>query len=156
MTCARCRPTPPPGVGCATALSSTASGTRRKRRPENLKYAALYGLAVMEVYQTEPDRGLEQWITDICDMLVGSGPNYLRDQCGQEQVDLYGYYQPTAVARAGRLLERPDYIKVGVQPAQKLLKPVIDGGFYHVYPGERGPQSVFGLPAIGLGLEELY
>ncbi len=122
----------------------------------NLKYAAAYGLAVMEVYQTEPDRGLQQWITDICDMLVGSGAEYLRDQCDKDEVALYGYFQLATVARAGRLLERPDYIKAGVETAQKLLKPVIEGGFYHVYPGERGPQSVFDVSAIGLGLEELY
>ncbi|HEX3272178.1 MAG TPA: hypothetical protein VHR15_16130 [Ktedonobacterales bacterium] len=122
----------------------------------NLKYAAVYALSLTDVYQTEPDRGLEQWITDTCDMLVGSGPEYLRDACGKGEVEIYSYYQLAAVARAGRLLNKHEYLKAAVDTARNLAKPVIEGGFYHVYPGARGPQSVFDVSALGLGLEELY
>jgi uncharacterized protein YyaL (SSP411 family) len=89
-------------------------------------------------------------------MLVDSGPDYLRDTCGKDEVELYGYFQLAAVARAGRLLEKPAYIKASVETAQHLAKPVIEGGFYHAYPGTRGPQSVFDVSALALGLEELY
>lgn len=122
----------------------------------NLKYVGVYALSLTDIYQTQPDRGLQQWITDSCDMLVCSGPEYLRDACGKGEVDLYDYSQLAAVARAGRMLKRDEYIKAAVDTAQHLAKPVIEGGFYHVYPGERGPQSVFDVSALGLGLEELY
>jgi hypothetical protein len=122
----------------------------------NGKYAAAYALSLTDIYETQSDRGLQQWISDTCDMIVGSGPEYLRDQCGKDEVELYGYFQLAAVARAGRLLGRQDYITAAVETARHLAKPVIEGGFYHAYPGTRGPQSVFDVSALGLGLEELY
>jgi hypothetical protein len=122
----------------------------------NMKYTSAYALAVMDIYQTLPDRGLEQWITDMCEAILTSGPRYFRDSCGKDEVEPYGYFQLAAVARAGRLLGRPEYLTACADTVTYLAEPVIKGGFYHSYPGARDPQSVFDISPLALGLEELY
>lgn len=122
----------------------------------NMKYVSAYALATLDVYETLPDRGLQQWIIDMCDAIIASGPRYFRDICGKEEVELYGYYQLAAVARAGRILSRPAYLAACAETVQHLAEPVIRDGFYHAYPGTRDPQSVFDVSPLALGLEELY
>lgn len=122
----------------------------------NMKYVAVYAQAAMDIYEKLPDRGLEQWIIDMCDAIIASGPGYFRDFCGKEAVELYGYYQLAAVARAGRLLSRPEYLAACTETVKQLAEPVIRDGFYHTYPGTREPQSVFDISPLALGLEELY
>jgi hypothetical protein len=122
----------------------------------NMKYTGHYALAVLDVYETQPDRGLRQWITDMCDHIMTVGPGYFRDQCGKDEVELYGYYQLAAVARAGRLLSEQRYLDACITTVDALAEPVISGGFYHAYPSTRAPQSVFDVSPLALGLEELY
>jgi hypothetical protein len=122
----------------------------------NMKYTSVYALATMDIYQTLPDRGLEQWITDMCEAILASGPRYFRDMCGKEEVEPYGYFQLAAMARAGRLLSRPEYLTACADTVTHLVEPVIKEGFYHSYPDARDPQSVFDISPLALGLEELY
>ncbi len=122
----------------------------------NLKYVAAYALTVMDIYETQPERGLQQWITDMCDAILGAGSDYFRDACGKDEVEFYGYYQLAAVARAGRLLSRPEYLVACQETVRRLAEPVIQGGFYHAYPSKRDPQSVFDISPLALGLEQLY
>lgn len=122
----------------------------------NMKYVSAYALAAMDIYETLPDRGLEQWIADMCDAIVSSGTHYFRDTSGVEEVEPYGYYQLAAVARAGRLLDRPAYLAACVDTVAHLAEPVIQGGFYHAYPSKRDPQSVFDVSPLALGLEEMH
>jgi hypothetical protein len=117
---------------------------------------AVYMLALMDLYETRPDYGYERWITDLGAELMAAGPDYLRNRCGQEQVELFDYHQVQALARAGRILSNKDYIAFAESTVDHLVRPVVDGGFYHVWPGDRDHQSVFDVSAIALGLEELF
>jgi hypothetical protein len=69
---------------------------------------------------------------------------------------MYAYHQLHAVARAGRLLARPEYIAACEQTVASLVEPVIRDGFYHIYPTQRDHQSVFDVSALAEGLEALY
>jgi hypothetical protein len=123
----------------------------------NLSYIAGYALAVMDVYETRPDdRGLRVWIEDLCQQIITSGPRYFRSTCGAEELPMYAYHQLHAVARAGRLLARPEYIAACEQTVASLVEPVIRDGFYHIYPTQRDHQSVFDVSALAEGLEALY
>lgn len=122
----------------------------------NLPYTARYALAVMDIYETRPDRGLRRWIEDICDEIIASGPGYFRNQCGKDEVALYDYHQLYAVARAGALLPHHDYLAACEQTVQRLVEPVVRHGFYHVFPTERDHQSVFDVSSLAQGLEALY
>ena len=123
-----------------------------------LAYTARYALAVMDLYETRPDRGLRRWIEDMCAQIIGSGPGYLRAACGQDEVPLYDYQQLHAVARAALLLpdHRDAYLAACETTVDRLVEPVIRDGFYHVFPTDRDHQSVFDVSSIGQGLEALY
>ncbi len=122
----------------------------------NLQYTARYALAVMDLYETQPDRGLRAWIEDIAQQIIGSGAHYFRNACGEDEVPLYDYQQLQAVARAGHLLSQPDYIEACKSTVKYLVEPVIRGGFYHIYPTQADHQSVFDVSSLGEGLETLY
>jgi hypothetical protein len=116
---------------------------------------AVYMLALMDLYEMRPDQGYERWITDIGAELMSAGPDYLRNQCGRADVEMYGYYQLQALARGGRLFSNQDYVAFAESTARQLAEPVIADGFYHVWPTDRDHQSVFDVSSLALGLEEL-
>jgi hypothetical protein len=76
----------------------------------------------MDIYQTLPDRGLEQWIADMYEAIPASGPRYFRDVCGKKEVEPYGYFQLAAVARAGRLLH-PHLVRCRLEGLKEGLVP---------------------------------
>jgi hypothetical protein len=117
---------------------------------------AVYLLALMDVYQVRPDYGYQRWIEDTAGALISAGPDYLRNQCGRDEVELYDYHQLQAVARAGRILSNQEYLAFAESTVKHFVEPVVKGGFYHVWPTDRDHQSVFDVSAIALGLEELY
>jgi len=118
---------------------------------------ANYALAVMDVFETRPDdSGLRVWIEDLCETIIMGGPRYFRRACGQDAVWMYDYHQLEAVARAGKLLGRDDYIAACEQTVTNLVAPVIRGGFTHFYPTGDDHQCVFDVSSLAEGLEALY
>lgn len=126
-----------------------------------MRYVAQFARATMDLYETRPDdRGLRVWIEIMCDVMISNGiaqgPGYFLPNTGAQEVPMYGYHQLAAVARAGRLLGRAEYVKACEQTVATLVEPVIRDGFYHVYPSERDGQCVFDIAPLAEGLEELF
>jgi hypothetical protein len=122
-----------------------------------LSINANYALAVMDVFETRPDdAGLRIWLEDVCETIIASGPGYFRAVSGQDHVWMYDYHQLEAIARAGRLLGRADYLAAGEETVKNLVEPVIRGGFTHLYPTGDDHQCVFDVSSLAEGLEALY
>jgi hypothetical protein len=110
-----------------------------------MQYVAEYAFATMDYYETRPwDRGLRTWIEIMCELLM------------THEVPMYGYHQLAALARAGRLLGKPEYIDACEQAVTNMIEPVIREGFYHIYPTQRDHQSVFDISPMAQGLEALF
>jgi hypothetical protein len=122
----------------------------------DMKVKGVQALALMELYQCQPDERLRRRICALCDTIVASGPSYFRDRVGQEEVALWGYHQLQAVARAAHLFSRLDYAAACASTVQSLVEPVIDNGFYDTYPSRREPQCAYCVSTLVVGLEELY
>ena len=122
----------------------------------DMKIKALQALALMELYQAAPDEVVMRRITVLCDAIVASGPRYFRDKMGQREVAMWGYHQLQAVARAGRLFSRLDYIAACEATVKNLVEPVVAKGFYHEYPSMHDHQCVYDVSTLALGLAELY
>jgi hypothetical protein len=69
---------------------------------------------------------------------------------------MYDYHQLEAVARAGRLLGRADYLATCEETVAHLVEPVIRSGFTHHYPVGDDHQCVFDISSMAEGLEALY
>jgi uncharacterized protein YyaL (SSP411 family) len=69
---------------------------------------------------------------------------------------MYDYHQLEAVARAGRLLGRADYLAACEATVANLVEPVIRSGFTHLYPTGADHQCVFDISSMAEGLEALY
>jgi hypothetical protein len=126
-----------------------------------MQYVAEYALATMDYFETRPqDGGLRTWIEIMCQLLmdhgVTHGPGYFLPAVGAHEVPMYGYYQLAALARAGRLLAKPEYIAACEQVVANVIEPVIREGFYHIYPTQRDHQSVFDISPMAQGLEALF
>ena len=100
--------------------------------------------------------GLRAWIEDLCETIIASGPDYFRSVSGQDHVWMYDYHQLEAVARAGRLLGRADYLAACEATVANLVEPVIRSGFTHLYPTGDDHQCVFDISSVAEGLEALY
>ncbi len=149
----------------ALAAAYRVTGDERYRRrflrgrlapTSDMKIKALQALALMELYQAAPDDAVKRRITVLCDAVVSSGPRYFRDKMGQREAAMWGYHQLQAVARAGRLFSRLDYIAACEATVKYLAEPVVAKGFYHVYPSMRDHQCVYDVSTLALGLAELY
>jgi hypothetical protein len=124
--------------------------------PTDMKIKALQALALMELYQVQPTTALLTRICTRCDTIVASGPAYFRDQTDKAEVNMWGYHQLQAVARAGRLFSRLDYVAACEATVRNLVEPVVADGFYHIYPLEQDHQCAYDISPLVLGLEELY
>lgn len=122
----------------------------------DLKVKGVQALALLELYQAQPDEVLGARIRALCDSLVATSRRYFRDRIGQPEVALWGYHQFQAVARAGRIFSRLDYVAACERTVRYLVEPVIAGGFYHIYPRVRNHQCAYDISPVTLGLEELY
>ena len=121
----------------------------------DMKKKAVQALALMELYQRQPATALLLRICALCDAIVASGPRYFGDTAGQADVCLWGYHQLQAVARAGRLFSRRDYVAACERTVQNLIQPVIVQGFYHEYPRQQDHQCAYDIAPMALGLAEL-
>ena len=122
----------------------------------DMKIKAVQALALMDVYAVQPDTALLTRICALCDAIVASGPRYFRDRADKPDVAMWGYHQLQAVARAGHLFSRLDYVAACEATVRNLVDPVVAGGFYHEYPHARNHQCAYDVSTLALGLEELY
>jgi len=122
----------------------------------DMKIKALHALALMELYQRTPDDALCRRICALCDTIVASGPGFFRDRVAKADVAMWGYHQLQAVARAGCLFSRLDYLTACEETVRNLVEPVVAGGFYHVYPRQQECQCAYDVSTLVLGLEDLY
>ena len=122
----------------------------------DMKKKAVHALALTEIYGVRPDTALLARICTLCDAIVSSGSDYFRDVADGPEVAMWGYHQLEAVARAGRLFSRLDYLTACETTVQNLIEPVIEGGFYHVYPHQQDHQCAYDISTLASGLTELY
>lgn len=120
------------------------------------KVTSLQALVLMEVYAIRPSQDLQDRICALCDRVMGGFNAYFRDRIGQRKVGMWGYHQLQALARAGRLFSRLDYIAACRSTVEHLVEPVVADGFYHTYPTQQDSQCAYDVSTLVLGLEELY
>jgi hypothetical protein len=122
----------------------------------NLKILGVQTLAFLELYEAEPSADVRFEISRRCEALMDSGPGYLRDHLGEAAVEPYGFHQLPALARAGRLLARPEYlIRCGIT-VDRLIVPMLQAHFQHALPWRYAPRCAYDISTLVLGLEELY
>jgi hypothetical protein len=122
----------------------------------NLKILGIQTLAFLELYEAEPTSDTRFEISRRCEALMDSGPGYLRDHLGEAAVEPYGFHQLHALARAGRLLARPEYLIRCASTVDRLVAPLVQARFLHVLPWKYAPRCAYDLSTLVLGLEELY
>ncbi|MGH2391438.1 MAG: hypothetical protein ACRDIE_24855 [Chloroflexota bacterium] len=125
-------------------------------RTTNLKVTAIRAMALMEWYECRPTDALQRRIFHLCDRLVAAGPDYFRDRKGRDELYPWGYHQLQAVARAGRVFSRIDYLTACEHTVDNAVKPLIAGGFGEIAPWRQAPRCVYDVSTLMLGLEELY
>jgi hypothetical protein len=121
-----------------------------------LKVTALQALVLMEVNAMRPSQRLEDRICALCDRIMAARGAYFRDRARQKKVSMWGYHQLQALARAGGLFSRLDYIAACRSTVDHLIEPVVAGGFYHTYPTQKDSQCAYDVSTLVLGLEDLY
>jgi hypothetical protein len=130
--------------------------------PADYKTEALLALVGIEVLQSPaPDEVKREWrarVAGWCDRLVAASAAlpYVPDTPGETLVRLWGYHQLLALAAAGAELKRGDYLDVARRTVETLVRPVIAGGFYYAYPGEKANQCAYNVTPLVQGLAELY
>jgi len=122
----------------------------------NLKVVALQVLALLELYLTDPSLELQLRIGKLCDRLVGCDPTFFHDRAGSAELEPWGYHQLQAVACAGRLFSRLDYLAACERTARTVVRPLIEGQFGLVAPWAKSPACAYDVSSLVLGLEELY
>jgi uncharacterized protein YyaL (SSP411 family) len=125
----------------------------------DMKMNALAAVALLELCAQPGQTVIAEQITELCDRIVShSAPaGYFRDLPGADLIQLWGYHQLAAVARAGRVLHRADYVEASARTVEALVRPVVDGGFYYAWPpGEKAGLTSYCVTPLVQGLAELY
>jgi hypothetical protein len=122
----------------------------------NLKILGVQTLAFLELYEAEPSTDFRFEISHRCEALMDGGQGYLRDFLGEAAVEPYGFHQLHGLARAGRLLGRPEYLMRCAITVDRLIVPMVQAHFYHVLPWKYAPRCAYDISTLVLGLEELY
>lgn len=126
-------------------------------RTTDLKVTAVQALALQELYLRRPTGTLRRRIVALCDrIVVGAQGGYLRDRKGQDGIMPWGYHQLQAVARAGRLFSRPDYLAACERTVDRVVAPLVAHEFAETSPWQHAPRCAYDVSSIMLGLEELY
>jgi hypothetical protein len=68
----------------------------------------------------------------------------------------WGYHQLLAVARAGRLFSRLDYLAACERTVNLAVTPLVDRQFAATPPWTHAPRCAYDISTLALGLEELY
>lgn len=122
----------------------------------DFKVAAVQVMAFMEWYSCRPSPALERRILARCDRLVAGRPDYFRDRKGRDFLYPWGYHQLQAVARAGWMFSRLDYLAACERTVESVIEPLVVSGFAEVAPWRQAPRCAYDVSSIMLGLEELY
>jgi hypothetical protein len=124
-----------------------------------MKTNALTAVALLEQWPRGGDAAIAEQVTALCDAIVAARApaGYLLDSTAREMVYLWGYHQLLAVARAGRLLGRADYLAAAADTVAALARPVAADGFYYSWPpGIKEGLTSYCLAPLVQGLAELY
>jgi hypothetical protein len=110
----------------------------------NLKVTGVQALALMELYRSQPSEQLCHRICSLCDRIVAGSSGYFRDHANR------------AVAQAGRIFSRIDYLAACEQTVAQVIEPLIEARFTEIAPWEQAPRCAYDISSLVLGLEELY
>ncbi len=123
----------------------------------DIKIAGSLVLILLARWQAEGyDKHLCDLACSLCDQMLDRCPDYFRTHPEVDEIDLFGYTPLQAMAQAARLFGRGDYLAACERTVEHLIQPVMDDGFYHVYPHMQDSQCVYDISPLVLGLEELY
>jgi hypothetical protein len=124
---------------------------------QDLKVTAMQALALMELYRAcASEKTMSGRIQRWCDRILAQSCDYLRDRAGVATIRCWGYHQLSALARAGRLFRRFDYVAVCERTVQQVIEPLVACGFTASTPWQRAPRCAYDISTIVLGLEDLY
>ncbi len=130
--------------------------------PPDLKTEALLAIVGVELLRSvAPDAVKRAWRAHVagwCDRLVAASASlpYVPDAPDQTRVSLWGYHQLLALAAAGAELKHDAYLAAAQRTVANLARPVIAGGFFYAYPGEKANQCAYNITPLVQGLAELY
>jgi len=128
--------------------------------PPDHKVLGLLALGALELLDAPISNALamalRRRVTGWSEQIIAGSTTYLTDRPGQERVDLWGYHQLAAIARAARVLGRPDFLPSCVATVDALVVPVVEGGFYYAYPGVKDHQCAYCISPLVQGLAELF
>ncbi|HEV2237264.1 MAG TPA: hypothetical protein VGR57_11440, partial [Ktedonobacterales bacterium] len=130
--------------------------------PPELKTEALLAIVGIDLLRSAAPDGVKRaWrarVTVWCDRLVVAGASlpYVPDVPGQTRVSLWGYHQLLALAAAGAELQNDAWLNAARRTVVNLARPVIAGGFYYAWPGEKANQCAYNITPLVQGLAELY
>lgn len=147
-------------LACAWRVTGRRRYARHARRAiwagsDSMSVLAVQALALMELYEREPSAELRRAICARCERIRASGSDYFRDRAGDTTVALSDYYQLAAVARAGRLFTRLDFLRACESTVATFVEPVVAQGFFHIYPHTPDPLCAADIAPLVLGLEQL-
>ncbi|GAC1431671.1 MAG: hypothetical protein NVSMB65_05180 [Chloroflexota bacterium] len=131
----------------------------RPQNSDDMKMNGLTAVALLELCPRPRGTVIEDQVTALCDAILDARApqGYVRDFPGAELVHLWGYHQLLAIARAGHLLERRDYLDAAEQVAAVLVRPVVDAGFYYSWPpGIKQGLTAYCITPLVQGLAALY
>jgi hypothetical protein len=122
----------------------------------DLKVTALQALALMELYASEPSDAIRRRVLRRCDRIVAAMPDYFLDHKETKTLRPWGYHQLQAVARAGRLFSRVDYLAACERTVKRVVAPLLARDFAATKPWEHAPRCAYDISTLVLGIEELY
>ncbi|HZU11619.1 MAG TPA: hypothetical protein VFB58_02175 [Chloroflexota bacterium] len=122
------------------------------------KINAVVALAAMEMWQADPTDATRAPIMDRIERIVGDGDEpYFPDLPGQEHVELWGYHQLHAVARAAHLLEDRALLAPCRATVNNLVQPDVRAMFWYDYPERRKTGlCAYNVAPIVQGLAAMY
>jgi hypothetical protein len=130
--------------------------------PGELKTRAVLALAGVQLLRSGAPVGVRAlWRRRVrrwCDAMVEAGADlpYVPDRPGERRVALWGYHQLEALAVAGEVLEEPAYVGAADRTVWGLVRPVIAGGMYYVYPTARDHLCAYCVAPLVRGLAALH
>ncbi len=124
-----------------------------------MKMNGLTAIALLELLHGPQDMVTESQIVDLCDPIVAarSASGYFQDAPGMDHIHFWGYHQLLAVARAGRLLGRHDYLEAVQGAVDALIEPAARDLFYYSWPpADKNGLTAYCVTPLVQGLAELY
>lgn len=122
------------------------------------KVRAMQILAEVELLQASPSDELRDKILAHCNCILALGPGpYFHDQPNTLHLDLWGYHQLHAMARAAKLLDRSDLLRSCRETVEHLVNEDVDACFWVDYPERRKDGlCVYNVSPMVQGLDAMY